>query len=92
MPEGSTRRAAEEAAAAAEEAAAAAEEAAASAGDAAAAARKALEDPGRSDGDGTEEGGSAPAAPGNGESGAQPFDPTRGTDKTAEYGVDEGTL
>jgi hypothetical protein len=85
MSEGSTRRVAEEAAAAAEEAAAAAM-------DAAAAARKALEDPDRSNGDGTEEGGSTPPTPGNGESGAQPSAPTRGTDKTSEYGLDEGTL
>jgi hypothetical protein len=92
MSEESTRRAAEEAAAAAEEAAGAAEEAAGAAMDAAIAIRTVLEVPGRSGGDGTEEGGPGPDAPDSGGSGDLPLAPTRGTDKTTACGVDEGTL
>jgi hypothetical protein len=92
MSEESTRRAAEGAATAAEEAVRAAGEAAGAAMDAAVAARNVLADPDRSGGDATEEGESDPAVPDSGGSGDSPITPFRGTDKTTERGVDEGTL
>jgi len=78
MPDDSTRRAAEKAAAAAEEAAAAAQEAAK-------AARKAAEEQRGSDD-------VAAPAPGEGAQDGTPYAPARGTDKTGEYGEGEGGL
>jgi hypothetical protein len=81
MSDESIRRAAEEAAGAAEEAGTAAQ-------NAAEAVRKVLEEPGGSGG-GSDE--NAPT-PSGGARDTAPFAPTRGTDKTGELGLGEGSL